>query len=439
MSGNWFNITISDLRNGALADIAEVSPAASLERRYFWAGISNIPHKDTNLFAYDFMRAAYARLSNRLPVDTNPAIAASVRREAIVIGAVRCVVQGMFMLTAADFIAGELKDSGLTYAPAMTEDEVHRARAALTADETLPEAERAAELAARVMTIVELPARIVTGGGTATARGHAARAALFTPLSADEQSVALVAGWMAAAIPILQGASLVESGHHYIKTTYKMFEGIYRQSGHLMTDAWKGLADQMGSDLRDRLFHKACHPILPSLKRSWARSHAMKARLEKTGLKSAAIRLPALPAETHSLKAGLATIEKASSTIRQVGGVVETDVGSALLRELEGGVGTVLSDAQLAEKVVEAQKWFMANAGFVAYCAGVVEGLRNIGQDRTDKALPEETTTKAHSVRKAIGAHTALYSKGTNLANLVMKYDKDQLEKTGKISMVIQV
>lgn len=432
-----FRIVVPDLRNGAVENVLDAAPSASIPERFYWVAIRGMPSAKATQFVKEFIVAQYGQITFGTAYATNAGVAALCRREAILLGTARAVMTEAYRLTMADMTTAECKWSTLEYRLMETDTELDARKAELTENADLAEDERAADLTARRAALTKLPERIAHRPGNATADARAGREAGFGNMSDADWDIANVAGWLAIAIPLVQGVSLVNSGHHYIDTTKKMFDGVYKQAKFLHTPIWSTLEEQMAADLKDRLFHKAAHPIRPDRKRDWSKSHTKKAMLVEARHGAAAIRLPAMPAEASGLKAGLACMEKASGTITQLKGKVNLTAGKNLLSNIEGTGETIPTDAELKAYITTAIDWFNVHQGSIAYCAGVVDKMRSIGQESSDKTLPAETTTSAFSVRKAIAANTAQYVLGSNLAALRMKKDKEDLDNKGYIELEI--
>jgi len=430
-----------DLRNGTPETIQEAVSKTTIPHRYKWVIPDGLPNDKVLQYLPAVIAAQYGQLIMGVDVVNNRALADRYRMEAILLGSQRGAIQATYKLTAGDFMAAECEMSAFSYRTAESDQAFNARLSQVVANVDLPEEERAADLATRRAAVVRRGEGIygATGGDTVGAR--AAREASFGDMTESEQKISIIAAWIGIPVPVLQGASLIHSGHHFIKGTKNMFRGVLKQASFMITPEWESMAGVFGESLEDLLFHKSCHPLSIEVKKLWSKSHTMKANLKACGHKAAVIRLPALPAETQALKAGLAVIIKAAGVIKQLGGTVDTSGGERLKAQLEGTIegGETLTDAELKAKVEEAVRWAEFNAGEIAYCSGVVDGLRTAGQALRDTELPKETTTAALSVKKTIAAHTAQYVLGGNLAKLLMLKDREDLASKGKIERVIKV
>jgi len=437
----WINVVVPNIRNGDIDLITDMTPTQYLADEYKWVSLRGATHTTSESLVHPYIMAQYGQLMLTTDAAAQPVVAARNRKIAIIMGTIRCIVHGSFRLMEGDMTRAECVRSGMTVQPGKDLETVLAERATLRVNMALPEAEREADLATRRAAIVVIAPAVVAGNGAETSAAQLAREAAFGQLNPVERKMARAFAWMAPSIPLLQGASLIHSGHHYIKTTYNMFDGVVRQSDFLrgaefetwiedIKDSWKGYA-----------FHDATHPIVPDRKREWARLHSSAARIEKAGHKAAIVRLPGLPAECQGLKAGVAVIIKAKSALERLGATIWTTRGVALLAQLEGTSEgqDYLSDEDLATKIVESKLWYDENQGHISYCAGVVDGLHAEGSAASDKKLPVETTTKALSVTKAINNNISMYTMGLSAASSMMKLEKRRLEQDGKLELIISV
>jgi len=201
------------------------------------------------------IRAAYAQMVQTLGSTATPAQMAENRKKAIVLGAIRAGAAGAYKLTPQDMLQHEVVNSGMEYV-------------------ANPEAIRQA-----------------SQGTTSSARWTAAQS--MAVLDPDEEGVVATCVYMGMAVPVLQGVSLVMTGHHYIPTTYNLFKGIKRQALGGVAQGIRTWIESMGESFDDMAFHKACHTISPTLKRSMSKNADVALRLRASGHGSAAIRLPA--------------------------------------------------------------------------------------------------------------------------------------------------
>lgn len=209
--------------------------------------------------------------------------------------------------------------------------------------------------------------------------------------------------YLGAAVPVMQGISLVLSGHHYLPTTKNHFMGMKRQALQLSSDGVKQWVDALGEPFDDYAFHKACHPISPPVKRRWAKDQDVAARLIASGHTSVAIRVPALPSDAQGCKAAVAVIIKAAPVIRGMEHTVSWDEGLAAIRDVEQAAE---GRAEL-EAVGATKAWMVAHGPQVGFCAGIVQYMAETG------GATQETTLRAFSIKRIMSDNAAEVSRGT--------------------------
>lgn len=375
-------VTVPNLRNGDPAVITHAAPRASIPSSFFWAWIRNMGATDVVRYADAFIRAQYGQIMNGVTDDAQNTVSRRAREQAIVIGAIRIGAASAFSITAGDFNRAETVDSGSTLQRAVT-------AVAADPDHDPPIAAVAAS------------AETVTAGTGTAAPGHQ-RSTSMTALSGTEIAVVNTLIYLGMAVPAMQGVSLTLTGHHFLPTTKKDFEGMKKQAcqaGGPDVSTW---VDRLGDDFYDWAFHKACHPILPAIKRSWAKSRDVGTRLIASGHGAAAVRIPALPSEAQGAKAGLAVLRKAHPVITGMGHHISW-------ASVEGLITAAESAAEGAEErtaVLALQNWFTTNTTWIVFCAGIVQHMSEAA------GATRESTLRAFSIRRAMGSETAEVTRG---------------------------
>jgi len=371
-----FKIQIPDLRNGSLVDIQQAAPRAAMSVLYHWPIIGGLTH-DKYIDSIDHVvRAIFAQGVHVLGANATEANIAAFRKKAIVLGAIRVGAVAAFKLTREDLVRDELSASGMVY-DAQTN-------------------------------VIGMS----TAGSTSGARWTAARS--MQDITPEEEGVVAACVYMGMAIPVLQGVSLVMTGHHYIPTTYNLFAGLKRQAiGQASAEA-KTWIEAMGDDFNDMAFHKATHSVSFTLKRSMAKNVEVANRLRASGHGSAAIRLPAVPSEASGGKASVALLASAKSTFAQMGHVLTYNEGLQLLADLDDArEGQQEMDA--CNKVVA---WVEANAQTLAFCAGIVSHVHETN------GTGKNTILSAYSIKRIMSDHPAQVSKGgmyARAANTILR------------------
>jgi len=393
-------VTVPNLRNGAAEDITQAAPRASIATSYKWAHIEGLTHDQYVPMAEHVIRAQYAQILASAGDAPSDADKANARFKAVVIGAVRAGAAGAFQLTPADFNRAEVVGTGSSYVAARA------GVAAAAATDTTPAVEAVAAAGATV----------ATTAGTANPK-HAV-ATSMQGLTAAEISVVNTLIYLGMAVPAMQGVSLTTTGHHFLPTTRNVFLGMKRQALQAGGTEVTNWVESRADEFDDWAFHKACHPILPALKRTWAKTSDTAARLVASGHGAAAIRIPALPSDAQAGKAGLAVIIKASPVIRGMGHTVSWEDGQARVRAAE----TSTEGRQEREAVDAIRSWFAAHTNEIAFCAGIVRHLSDT------LGTVQETTLRAFSVRKATGDAATSVNRGVIYCRAYLAKMRDQAE-----------
>lgn len=434
-SSGWFPAVSLDLKNGALDSIPQIVPHAALADNFAWVHISGMRPVDAQLYMEHVMRAQYGQITIHDTAETTTESKAQSRRCAIVLGAARAVMASYYRLETTDMNTEEMVLASFTMTPGESIDEVNARKTALPRNN----GETDADYLARQALITQRPAAFHTQPGNATTTARNAREQAFYPLTGAEKKWASGVAWLATAVPMLQGVSLVLTGHHYIKTTYNIFMGAHRQCLAL---GWEGLEDtvrDMGQTYFDMLFHKAAHPISPPRKEAWSRDGQMKERLFKCGHTAADVRLPAMPSELNPVKTYLAEAKMAAPHVVALGGTVETKDGDAIIARVTANVGRAWSADEEAAIVAAGKSWCAKVGPFVCQLVGVNESVQASAATMGTGVQINDTLSTSHSIRKLKAAYPAQYAIGVAAGNALMRHTRDSVEKTGKYEMTVAV
>jgi hypothetical protein len=373
-----FTITVPNLRNGAVQSIQHAAPKSSMSSLYHWPIISGMQPADAVGAVEYLIRACYTQLCHITGGQLTPAQEAEFRKKAIILGAIRAGAAGAYNLTRQDMTERELTTAGMT----MVGDAIGQ-----------------------------------SAQGT-TSAGRWTMAQSMPALSNLEVEVIGVLVYIGMAVPVLQGVSLVMSGHHYIPPTYNLFKGIKRQALGGCSSEARGWVDGMGESFDDMAFHKACHPISPTLKRSLSKSSEIAQRLKASGHGAAAIRLPAIPSEASGGKAAIALARSAAATMHQMQHTIDVSVGTRLMADLEkASEGQAEADA--CDAVVN---WIANSADKLAFCAGIVSHVHESTGTGTNTILA------AYSVRRIMADNPAAVARGQVYARAAANLLRKQLE-----------
>jgi len=319
---------------------------------------------DYVIFVDQVIRATYAQVLTMYGASPSEAERKNARVAAITLASIRSGAAAALQLTSKDLAASEVAGSGSTLKDG------------------------------------------VVSAGNGTAGGRFAVATSMEALSTLEVSIVNTLMYLGMSVPILQGVSLMLSGHHFLPTTRNVFMGMKKQATQASGGDVIQWVDGLGDAFDDYAFHKACHPIMMNLKRGWAKQEAMAAKLKQSGHGAAAIRLPAIPSDAHAGKASLAIIVRAKPVILSMGHTCDHAKIQTLIRAVElAPMGLPESDA-----VNAVRNWYEMNKPIISFCAGIVSAIRDSAGGSQD------TTLRAYSVRKAISDHPSDNAAGTNYA-----------------------
>lgn len=380
LSAPPFTIEIPDIRNGALVNIQQAAPKAAMSGLYHWPIINGLKH-DKYIEAIDpIARSIYAQGLHMLGTAATDANAAAFRKKAVVLTGVRIGAVSALRLTRQDLVQAELAASGMQYNEATNS----------------------------VGPAVD--------GTTTGARWTAAQA--MAELTSEEKSVIGVCVYMGMAVPVLQGVSLVMSGHHYIPSTYNLFKGLKRQALGQADAATKGWIEAMGEDFDDVAFHKATHSVAFNLKRSLAKSQDTAHRLKASGHGSAAIRLPAVPSEASGGKAAVALLQSVEPTFRLMGHTLTYGDGLQLLADLDASAEGE-PEAKACDAVVA---WVSRNKGHLAFCAGIAQQIHETS------ATGRNTILAAYSIKRIMAESPVEVNRGVMYARAANTRMRESME-----------
>lgn len=364
------SLVVPNLRNGDASTITQAAPRASIASKFKWAHITGMTYADMVSHVDAVIRATYAQMLAGSTVAVTDAIRAEARTDAIIVGAVRAAAAGAWQLTPADMNAEEVVGSGSTFTAG-----VNGRLGSVTA-------------------------------GNGTAGGNYTVAAGMAAITGDEVAVINVLMYLGMAIPIMQGISLVLTGHHFLPTTKNHFAGMKRQALQIGGDVVRTWVEALGDRFDDMAFHKACHPINPPTKRAWAKNPEVAVRMVASGHTAAAIRIPALPSDAQGAKAAIAVMVKAAPVILGMEHHITWAAGSEAIKVVERAAeGRAELDA-----VAAARAWMVAHASQIAFCIGIVQYLSDTSAGGRD------TTLSAFSVRKLMTDYNADVSRGSTYA-----------------------
>lgn len=231
----------------------------------------------------------------------------------------------------------------------------------------------------------------------------------------------------AIGMPPCNGATIVLSlVHHYVAPHKQICDAILDQ---VFPKPLTAPTDLTTDDLKDILCHKAAHPILSTLLVWMARSKEVKTRLNKIGLGSASVRLPAEfgPEKTASAFHALVHRGKAASADGNVA------VDTTPVDTLKAAVVKAISDDRTyagVEKATELANDFKSAFGYgISWLAGFLTAQF----DETKASGLSKSVVDAHSVKNLIQEFQDAFATGSEHYQLLMKWKKTQA-RAGKLA-----
>lgn len=365
-----FTIHVPDLRNGDTAEIQQAAPKASIASMYKWAVVAGLPHnKYVDAVEY-VVRGTFAQLLSAAGGSITDADRAEAKRKAIILGGIRAGAAEAYRLGPVDMNIQETTTSGYSYTAASN--------------------------------------TISSSNGDGTTGGKYTLAIGMEALNAVEVAAIGVLVYLGMAVPILQGVSLVSTGHHYLPTTKNIFAGMKRQALGVASGEVRAYLDQMGEMFDDMAFHKACHPISPPQKRRWAKDSDIAARLVISGHGAAAVRLPAHPSDAAIGKAGIALAMAARPVFASMGHTMQIDAGPDLIGALEHAA----EGAEERAAVTSIKNWAATHASDLAFCAGVLQYVHD------SSSTGRNTLLAAYSVKKLVADFPTRVAEGSAYARV---------------------
>jgi hypothetical protein len=358
---------IQALRNGIVTAISSVAPRGTIPAAYYWPRV-------TAMTAVNAMSVMDAWVKVHVAQLTAAAVA-NARELGIVLAVTRAVTVASWTIVDAELVAGECAAAILD----------------ATADPVVW-------------------AAVTTDAAIAPAAGVAA-------LTAAECAVIPYLVWMAAPVAALQGLSLVETGHHYLPTTARYFEAMKKQVMNTAPANVQTWVTALGAEFDSCMFHKACHPITPAVKESFAKNTNTPARLRAANCGAAAVRMPATPGDVKAAKAAVAVMLKAGTVLREMGGSVDVTV----LQDAITAVVSAATPALANAAVMALNNALAARKADIAYCLGIVVA------ELTAAGIANHSLVRSHYMKRLRDEETAEVVLGTTLYTALRKKRADEL------------
>jgi len=350
-----FVIHVPDLRNGDAKNIVQAAPKASIAPEYRWTLIRGLP-ADRAIDAVEYLiRATYAQIMSTAGGTATDSEKSEMRKKAIIIGGVRAGAIASYKLQAADMNTKECVNGAYSY----DNGRITSVMAGSTASVLYPIAQSMQSLS-----------------------------------KIEEEAVGMMV-FVGMAVPVLQGVSLVSTGHHFLPTTKNVFMGMKRQAMGVVRANTRTWLEGLGDVFDDMAFHKACHPISPPAKRIWAKDAKISTRLHLAGHSAAAIRCPAIPSDAAIGKTAIALAVAAKPTILNMGHDI-TIVHGPVLMDALSNAAEGLDERKAVEDI---QAWAAGIAAQLAFCAGVIQAVHE------STGTGRNTLLMAYSVKKLMAEH----------------------------------
>jgi len=410
---------LSNLRNGAVANIHAPARREAIGAAYFWDYIAGGGDQLSHLTlgcalaygsfiasqpepVFDPPRQPVGNIAHFGDFGVADPLKATLRREAIILGGVRAGIASAYRLEYND---------------------LH------TTERTLG---TVATIAANTFTFETTH---TDAAGDLTRREAATLAFAQAPFTEEEQELYFAMAKLGMGVPPLVGSSLLENGHHYLTGSNKAFLALERQviegSSQPVRDQWQIAVDRS----RDLAFHKACHPIANPLLYAFARNTELPLRLVRANLGSAAVRLPYIEPEIRASRAYLAVVNSVRTFGDTSGFRVDVPQLSLILDYVvsipDGGPvppapDGVIQPADRDTGIRDLLAPAMARAApAVAVAVGMYHSLveESGGNPNTDSRLV------AYSVRKLRGAYTADVAQGSSAIRNYRTFQRSAIER----------
>lgn len=391
-------LRVPDLINGLAEEIVQTVLRGTLDERWRFCFVEGLSPADYTRAIPYMVRSAYAYLCE--PGDT-PAVRASKRKQAYLLGTVRSFMVAAWGLTAAMMVPTEVL-------PPLYAFQAAAARAGR------PTAE---------------------GGQVAVVRGAAPERVAY----ANEMADLTDAEWAfvghlakyAYGVPVANGISLVLTQHHVLPTTERIFAAMERQmSQEASPDAYRTMVADV-AEWSHILRHHAAHPIAVELKMRWASDPAVKARLISAGATAAVVRAPPRVGAIAAATSLLAFAQQVRPVWTRLGGEIDLAGLAAAISAVESAPD--MTTRRTAEATLEAR--VTACSAFGAQFFGMFRAMC----ERADQT--GHTLLRSYAVRRMSANNVAATNVGVDYFKAYAQRAKaaaeaeDERPVTGKVSL----
>jgi len=407
------DFVLPNLRNGRLEDISPVVPRACIDPEFYWVSIGDVPDARKVAFIPARAKVTFAYMKN-----TNPTISDDLARsQAIVMASIRTGAEVAWKLLGSDLSQGEVAGSFAIYRPASAE---------------VPEVP-AVGTTARVPAVPAVEEGVTSNLQGATATAINALLASFVNFTADEKALAGACFMYGMVIPVNQGWSLIKFNHHVLtkggSSTYTQWASTERQWISKSPASVKTFVETNKEWWANIAYHKACHPILMSLKMEIASRPTIKAMLTAANFGSAAIRLPATPPELEFAKVTIALFECMGPTMLSLG----VDLDITRLADLVEKATVELDFKTKANLVAAATHLAHTQDANVAFAAGLLDAASEIGGG------DEHTVLRSMGLKRVCTTNTGLFASGKTSYKAFNEVQRDAILKGIKLRLTVNL
>lgn len=401
-------LRLKQIRNGTTGTSTHVARAGSIDEGKYWVTVGfhrsagAAPEADTitvddTVDAY--IRSAYALACSKSLAGFDAAIDAGAlralcgtavvqRREGLLVGATRAGASWTWALTPNDLVTSEV-----------SEQSIYR----INMGTGLPTLTPAARAAAWPDPLAKL---------VVVAQGMAALALAETEVAMDCVLLGV------AAVP-LAGASIANTGHHFLDSERARADAVIKQiqTANNTAALWAAMGDIAA--ILSCVFHAAVHPVLASFMTEIAMSGNTAEKLMNIGIAAAAVGLPCQPGPLKTATTFLQMSSQVGSAMVNAGHRFALPVLAAMmvaLTDIEDGAERITVAGRLLPPLMEVAKPKVAFA-FGYYMAKMEETGQGKG-----------TLEHAPSLASVQKTYTMQYSMGFSQVSLDRRFAKAQQE-----------
>jgi len=188
--------------------------------------------------------------------------------------------------------------------------------------------------------------------------------------------------------------------------------------------------------IRDMVWHKAAHPLSPTIMVEAATDMAVKERLMRANLGSAAVRLPYVESTIRGARAMVALHSAVSASVAEAGYVVEIPRLVNALAYVEtynaATAATAANGIRYPSRFAAIEEYLrvvMDEAGpFIAWCGGMYKGIC----EEATAGVGANTLLKGYSIRRVLAQHVGSVASGATAYDNYKRFTRQAI-KDGKL------